>query len=159
MSTVTILNHAVDAKVVKIRRGEELEAIKTARSDGQDNAFFKIGADTYVASGLGIHVHALGEMDDDETVPVTYQGRQGTLLFANNEQDDKGSLWFAGVGAGVLTAITTAGGLAGGGGFAFVLAPVLGLVILGSAGLYIHHVLANRAKARENAIGKHGTPA
>ena len=158
MSAVTILNKTVDATVIKLRRGEELAAMKTAKTDGQDNAFFKIGADTYVASGLGIHVHELGDIHGDEVAPVTFQGRKGTLVHANNEQDDKESLWFAGIASGVLTAIMVGGGIAGGGGFLFVLAPVMSLVTLGAGGLYINTILSNRAKAKENRMASHGTP-
>lgn len=158
MSAVTILDKTVEASVIKVRRGEELEALRTARSDGQDNAVFKIGADTYVASGLGIHVHALGELKADVDVPVEFQGRKGTLIHADNEQDDKGSMWFAGAASGLITAVAVGGGLAGGGGFLFVLAPVLSLLALGAGGLYIKHIHDNRAKAGENRVARHGTP-
>lgn len=153
MSTLTVGNKTIEASVIKLRKGEELKARETAQSDGQDNMFFEIGNDTYVASGLGIHVH-----DPKQRTHVTFNGQRGEIISANNEQDDKGSMWFTAITGGLGTLVSLAGGAAMGGGSGLVLGAfgLFGVAALG--GSYFWHLWANRQKAEQNLIAKHGTP-
>lgn len=154
MSNVTIGTKQVDATVLKIRRGEELAAREAAESDGQDNVFFKMGEDTYVASGYGIHIH---DEKNRQAIDVSYKGLKGKVASSNNEQDTKGDLIATGVITGLVTAATVGGAIAGGGALAFILAPVLGLFTLGIGGGFFFEALNNRKKAKENLLAKYGT--
>jgi hypothetical protein len=154
MSNLTIGNKPVDAAVLKIRRGQELAAREAAEKDGQDNVFFRLGEDTYVASGFGIHLH---DEKNRQDVDVTYKGLKGKVASSNNEQDTKGDLIATGVITGLVTAATVGGAIAGGGALAFILAPVLGLFTLGIGGGFFFEVLNNRKKAKENLLAKYGT--
>ena len=153
MSNVTIGSKTIEATVLKIRRGEELAARETAEKDGMDNTFFKLGEDTYVASGPGTHVHGLKNGTE-----VTFNGKKGTVLSSNNEQDTKMDLLVTGGLTALVTAAAVGGAIAGGGFLAPILAPILGLFTLGIGGGFTWEVVSNRKKAKENLIAKHGTP-
>ncbi|MFN3431787.1 MAG: hypothetical protein ACK46X_17770 [Candidatus Sericytochromatia bacterium] len=153
MSQVTIGSKTLDASVIKIRRGEELLARETAQRDGMDNTFFQLGEDTFVASGLATHIHGLKNGTD-----VTFNGKKGTVISSNNEQDAQSDLWVTGGITAAVTAMAVGGAIVGGGALAFILAPVLGLFTLGIGGSFTYEVYRNRQTAKENLIAKHGTP-
>ena len=153
MSQVTIGGKMIEAGVIKIRRGEELRARETAQHDGMDNTFFQIGEDTYVASGLATHIHGL-----ENGTGVVFNGRKGTVLSSNNEQDGKSDLAVTGGLTAVVTAMVVGGAIAGGGFLAPILAPIMGLFTLGIGGGFTYEVYHNRKTAKQNLIAQHGTP-
>jgi hypothetical protein len=151
MATVSIGNKTFDANVIKIRPGQELAAQQTAAHDGQDNTFFKLGSDTYVASGLGTYVQGLKNGDD-----VTFDGKRGTVVASNNEQDTKADLWATGGITAVVTALAVGGAIVAGGPLAWVLAPAVGLFAGGIGGGFTWRVFDNRRKAKENLLAQYG---
>ena len=151
MSNVTIGSKIIDATVMKIRSGQELAAREAAEHDGQDNTFFQIGGDTYVASGFGTHVHGLKNGTD-----VTFDGRRGAVVSSNNEQDTKADLWITGGLTAVVTAMAVGGAIVSGGTLAPILAPIVGLFTAGIGGGFTWQVFSNRRKAKENVLAKFG---
>lgn len=151
MATVSIGNKTFDATVIKIRPGQELAAEQAAEHDGQDNTFFQLGGDTYVASGLGTHVQGL-----KNGAAVTFDGKRGTVVASNDEQDTKADLWAAGGITAVVTALAVGGAIAAGGPLAWVLAPAMGIFAGGIGGGFTWRVFENRRKAKENLLAKFG---
>lgn len=55
MSDVIVNNQAILPKtLIKIKSGQEQNAIAAAKKNGLDDVFFKVGNDTFVASGTGL---------------------------------------------------------------------------------------------------------
>lgn len=150
---VIIGSKPIEASVLKIRRGEELNARETAQRDGMDNTFFQVGQDTYVASGLGTHIHGLKNGTE-----VRFNGLKGAVVSSNNEQDTRGDLIATGVTTALVTAATVGGAIVSGGFLAPILAPAFGLFTLGIGGGFFWSVLQNRKRAQENLLAKHGEP-
>ena len=113
MSTLNVNNQTLNAQsVLKIRQGQELAARETAKKDGADNVFFKVGNDTYVASGKGFNLK-----DVQPGAKFEFNGKQAQVVSIDSEVNSakdgllrmkKPATWMVGTGA----AVGTVGGLA-----------------------------------------------
>ena len=114
-----------DASIYKLRKGQEAAAIKAAEKDGADNVFFRMGQDTFVASGNGMKLKGI-----EPGALVVHQGGVGTVIAVDNEINSAlegvkrvGSKGAA-TGAAILTGTAAAVSLWGTGGIASLMAPL-----------------------------------
>ena len=80
MSEITVGNRALEATVVKLRQGSEKKALEVMSRDGVNNVAFKIGSDTYVASGHDLEVKGIAEW-----ATVRHAGADGHVVKVNEE--------------------------------------------------------------------------
>src|SRR5690242_929333 len=109
MLTSVNLNEMKPQSVLKIRQGMELPAMETAKKNGADDIFVKMGNDTYAVSGTGFHVKDLHLGDK-----VTLNGQQAEITFID-DQINSAMDGLKSVGKAAALAAGT-GGVAVGGG-------------------------------------------
>ena len=77
-TNINTLNFLAEATVHRIRSGQELAALKTAKENGADDLFFSIGQDTFVASGRGLEGIKRGDS-------IFYKGRRGVVTVVDDQ--------------------------------------------------------------------------
>ena len=160
MAELRIGTRIVDATVVKLRAGSEGKALSAMTRDGVNNVAFKVGDDTYVASGKTLDLQ-----DVKAWGAIRYGGEAGHVLKVDGEVLKPGFLkrWtLAGVGVGAVGMPVTGailGSLFGAmpalwefGLFAGVGALVFGGVAAGWAGLTAWW---NGKQAQRDVLGKY----
>lgn len=114
MSDVIVNNHAIQPKaLVRIKPGQEQAAIAAAKKNGLDDAFFKVGNDTFVASGEGLALRGAKAGDT-----VFLDGKRGQLVATDRQLNTFGEgfknpagllVGGGGLAWGVVTYVTSLG--------------------------------------------------
>jgi hypothetical protein len=73
-------NPLAGAAIHRIRPGQEVAALETAKKNGADDLFFTVGKDTFVATGRGLPLKGVKPGD-----AITHEGRQGIVTAIDNQ--------------------------------------------------------------------------
>ncbi|MBO9541926.1 hypothetical protein J7643_15165 [bacterium] len=103
------------SRVYKIRPGQELPAKAAAEKSGADDVFFRMGGDTFAATGRGMNLKGLKEGDT-----IEYKGQKGVIVSV----DDRMNSAMDGLKAPYAQAMLGIGAATAGGG-----------AVLGAAGV------------------------
>ena len=81
MANLTVQGRALPVRqVAAIRPGDEAASLRALQKNGADDVVFKVGADTYVASGRGLALKHVRPNDE-----VSLDGRKGRVLSVDQE--------------------------------------------------------------------------
>ena len=108
---------AATESLVKLQPGTENQAMAAAKKDGADNVFFKMGKDTFVASGRGME--RFGRASKGDAVQLVGEqgvyGERGTVIGADYQRNTflegaklTGSIALGAVGATGITGLVLA---------------------------------------------------
>jgi hypothetical protein len=137
-----------DLQIVKLKQDKVKDALANLNSaeQGADDVMFKVGSDTFVATGRNLFPGKLAAAEpstDTTDISVTYQGKAAKVLAWDNQANNGKECLKWGSGIGILAAVAPLGiGAALGTGITLPLiaiGAVLGGAICGAAYLYGAH--------------------